>query len=148
MGGTGTLLTHRGVIYPWHCDHMGHMNVMWYVGKFDEATWHLMAALGLTPAYLRDSGTGMVAVEQTISYKQELMAGDLISVHSTVLEVRNSALRFTHEMRNETSGEVCATTLLVGVHLDTTIRKSRALPASVRGRAAELFTLTPSGAGA
>jgi len=35
--------TYRGIVYPWHCDHMGHMNVMWYVAKFDEATWTLMA---------------------------------------------------------------------------------------------------------
>ena len=28
------LLTYRGGVYPWHC---GHMNVMWYTGKFDEA---------------------------------------------------------------------------------------------------------------
>ena len=46
-------LTYRGTIYPWHCDHMGHMNVMWYVGKFDEATWQLLAAVGLTAARLR-----------------------------------------------------------------------------------------------
>ena len=26
--------TYRGIVYPWHCDHMGHMNVMWYAGKF------------------------------------------------------------------------------------------------------------------
>ena len=43
------VLTYRGTIYPWHCDHMGHMNVMWYVGKFDEATWHLFAQTGITP---------------------------------------------------------------------------------------------------
>ena len=42
-------LTYRGVVYPWHCDHMGHMNVMWYVGKFDEGTWQFMAAIGATP---------------------------------------------------------------------------------------------------
>ena len=24
--------TYRGIVYPWHCDHMGHKNVMWYVG--------------------------------------------------------------------------------------------------------------------
>lgn len=29
-------ITYRGVVYPWQCDHMGHMNAMWYVGKFDE----------------------------------------------------------------------------------------------------------------
>ena len=39
--------TYRGAVYPWHCDHMGHMNVMWYVGKFDEATWHLFRMVGL-----------------------------------------------------------------------------------------------------
>src|SRR5215470_11750022 len=32
------LITARSVVYPWQCDHMGHMNVMWYTGKFDEAT--------------------------------------------------------------------------------------------------------------
>ena len=41
-------LTYRGTIYPWHCDQMGHMNVMWYVGKFDEATWNLFATLGVS----------------------------------------------------------------------------------------------------
>jgi hypothetical protein len=25
----------RGVVYPWHCDHLGHMNVQHYVGMFD-----------------------------------------------------------------------------------------------------------------
>ena len=28
-------ITYRGLVHQWHCDHMGHMNVMWYVGKFD-----------------------------------------------------------------------------------------------------------------
>ena len=26
--------TYRGTVYPWHCDHVGHMNIMWYAGKF------------------------------------------------------------------------------------------------------------------
>ena len=30
---SGWVETYRGAVYPWHCDHMGHMNVMWYVGK-------------------------------------------------------------------------------------------------------------------
>jgi acyl-CoA thioester hydrolase len=44
------IITYRGVVYPWHCDHMGHMNVMWYTGKFDEACWQLLSMLGLTQA--------------------------------------------------------------------------------------------------
>jgi len=30
-------VTYRGTVYPWHCDHVGHLNRMWYAGKFDEA---------------------------------------------------------------------------------------------------------------
>ena len=32
-------ITYRGGVYPWHSDHMGHMNVIGYVGKFDEASY-------------------------------------------------------------------------------------------------------------
>ncbi|UZD54507.1 acyl-CoA thioesterase [Caldimonas aquatica] len=59
--------TYRGTVYPWHCDHMGHMNVMWYVGKFDEATWQLLTMLGLSPAWLRENRRGMVALDQRIA---------------------------------------------------------------------------------
>ena len=61
--------TYRGTVYPWQCDHIGHMNIMWYVGKFDEANWNLLARIGLTPSYLRKSGHGMAAVQQNITYK-------------------------------------------------------------------------------
>jgi len=46
-------ITYRGTVYPWHCDHMGHMNVMWYVGKFDEGTWHILAKAGATPSRMQ-----------------------------------------------------------------------------------------------
>ena len=74
--------TYRGTVYPWQCDHVGHMNIMWYVGKFDEANWNLFARLGLTPSYLRESGRGMAAVQQNIAYKRELLAGDIVEVRS------------------------------------------------------------------
>src|SRR5262245_47104193 len=69
---------YRGTVYPWQCDHVGHMNIMWYVGKFDEANWNFLARLGLTPNYVRGSGRGLAAVQQNISYKREMVAGDLV----------------------------------------------------------------------
>jgi acyl-CoA thioester hydrolase len=74
--------TYRGAIYPWHCDHMGHMNVMWYVGKFDEATWNLFAMLGVTATYLKENRRGMAAVQQNITYRREMRAGDTAAVRS------------------------------------------------------------------
>jgi acyl-CoA thioester hydrolase len=113
---------------------MGHMNVMWYVGKFDEATWQLLAAVGLTAARLRQDGMGMVAVEQHIEYKRELLAGDLLTIHSFVQEVREKSLIFAHEMTNQETQELAARTTLTGVCIDTATRRARPLPADIRER--------------
>ena len=137
------LETYRGVVYPWHCDHMGHMNVMWYTGKFDEATWQLFAGLGLTRARMRDEKLGMAGVEQHIEYKRELFAGDVVTVTSTILEVRDKVLRFAHEMRNDVTGEIAAKTVLVAVHLDAVTRKARSLPDDVRDRARSMLESAP-----
>jgi len=128
--------TYRGVVYPWHCDHMGHMNVMWYVGKFDEATWSLFARIGLGAGYLREQGRTMAAVDQHLQYKKELFAGDVVEVGSGVLEMRDKSIRFFHEMKNAETGEICATSRLVGVHVDSRARKSCPFPDDVvqRGR--------------
>jgi len=122
------VLTHRGVIYPWHCDHMGHMNVMWYTGKFDESTWQFFNTIGLKPAFLKEANRGMVAARQNTSYRRELIAGDLIAIWSGVLEARERMLRFYHEMRNEATGEAAATTVLTGVFIDLETRKPCSFP--------------------
>ena len=132
-------ITYRGVIYPWHCDHMNHMNVMWYVGKFDEATWHLLSLLGLNPQWLREQKRGMVAVDQRTTYKRELVAGDLITIRSGLLEIRDKVIRFFHEMSNETTGEVAAVTVLTGVHIDSEERKSCKFPDEFIRRGRELI---------
>jgi acyl-CoA thioester hydrolase len=128
-------ITYRGVVYPWHCDHMSHMNVMWYVGKFDEATWNLFTMLGLLASRLREEDIAMVAVEQHVEYKRELLAGDTLSVRSTILEVKDKVVRFRHEMRNGDTDEIAAITMLVAVCLDAKARKSRPLPADIRDKA-------------
>ncbi len=123
--------TYRGVVYPWHCDHMGHMNVMWYVGKFDEATWVLFSLSGITAAYLQANNAGMAAAEQRISYRRELHAGDVISIRSGILEVKEKVIRFCHEMINDATGEVAASTVITGIHFDRGLRKSVPFPPAV-----------------
>jgi acyl-CoA thioester hydrolase len=133
---TDLIETYRGSIYPWHCDQMGHMNVMWYVGKFDEATWNLFAAMGVTTAFLKENRRGMAAVQQNITYKRELLAGDTVVVRSAFLEVREKLAKFVHEMRHGVTGELAALCVLTGVHIDADKRKSCPFPAEIleRGR--------------
>jgi len=131
--------TYRGTVYPWQCDHVGHMNIMWYVGKFDEANWNLFARVGLTPSYLRDSGRGMAAVQQNIAYKRELLAGDIVEIKSSLLEIRERSLRFRHEMRNAETGEIAAICEITGVHMDRQACKSAPFAETIRRAAAKLL---------
>jgi acyl-CoA thioester hydrolase len=131
--------TYRGAVYPWHCDHMGHMNVMWYVGKFDEATWNLFSALGVTRQLLQDKARAMAAVQQNISYKRELLSGDVVAVRSGMLEIRDKVAKFVHEMRNAQTGEISAVCVLTAVHMDGKARRSTAFPPEVLARGKELL---------
>jgi acyl-CoA thioester hydrolase len=134
------VITYRGAVYPWQCDHMGHMNVMWYVGKFDEASWQLLAQLGLSRSRCSKQGKGAVALEQRIDYRRELYAGDLITIRSRVLEVNEKTLRMTHEMTNDETGELAAVTVILGLYFDAYLRKSCLLPSDVRERAMLMIT--------
>jgi acyl-CoA thioester hydrolase len=137
--------TYRGTVYPWQCDHVGHMNIMWYVGKFDEANWNFFARLGVTPTYLRESSRGMAGVQQNISYKRELFAGDIVEVRSSLLELRDKSIRFLHEMRNAETGELAATCEITAVHLDREAHKSTPFPPAVRETAMKhLVTFQPA----
>ena len=139
-------ITYRGTVYPWQCDHMGHMNVMWYVGKFDEAVWNLFARIGLTPSYLRESRRGMAAVEQTIRYQRELVAGDVVAVRSEVTAVHEKAIEIRQTLVNLEDGRPAAVMDLVGVHLDTVARKSVPFAAAVAAQARALLAALPESA--
>jgi acyl-CoA thioester hydrolase len=115
---------------------MGHMNVMWYVGKFDEATWQLFASIGLSPTRLRHERIGMVAVDQHLEYKRELLAGDVLTIRSSVQEIREKVVVLVHEMIDQGANELAARTVLTGVCIDTTTRKAKPIPADIRERLA------------
>ncbi len=132
---TEPYLSYRGTVYPWHCDHVGHMNVMWYVGKFDEATWQFFNRLGLSPSYLRAANRGMAAVDQHISYLQELHAGDVVTIRTTLIEWKEKSMRFVHEMTNDETGVAVARTTLKAVHMDKSARKSCAFDETIAAKA-------------
>ena len=131
--------TYCGTVYPWQCDRVGHMNIMWYVGKFDEANWNLFARIGLTPTYLRQSNRGMAAVQQNITYTRELVAGDIVEIKSRLLEIREKSIRFLHEMRNAETGEIAATCEITGVHMDRQARRAAPFEDVIRRTAARLL---------
>jgi acyl-CoA thioester hydrolase len=80
----------------------------------------------------------MAAVEQHTQYKRELHAGDAVTVQSALLEVKDKSIHMLHKMVHDASGETAATTVVVAVHLDATIRRAIRFPEDVRQRAIEM----------
>mgnify|MGYP001484284631 CR=1 FL=1 len=103
------MTTHFGMVYPAETDHMGHMNVAYYVQKFDTATWNFFFNLGVTPSMMRETSLGLAAVEQVLNYKKELMPGDVIEIRTRILELAERKVRFRHEMTDRESGQVAST---------------------------------------
>jgi len=129
--------TYRGLVYPHNLDHMGHMNVMWYTSKFDEATWHFFGMMGISAEYLRMQKRGMFAVKQITEYKQEALAGDLIHIQSHLLQIFERKINFAHTMFNSTSNQVLATSEFIGVYTDLDTRKAKEFPDFILQKARE-----------
>lgn len=127
--------TYFGAVYPGETDHMGHLNVAYYVQKFDAATWNFFFNIGVTPSLLRETSVGLAAVEQVLNYKKELMPGDVVEVRTRILDLSEKKVRFRHEMIHRESGMVAATCELLGVCFDRAAHKSRAFPAEVFSKA-------------
>ena len=131
-------ITYRGVVHPWHCDRMGHMNVVWYVSKFDEASWQFASMVGLNNSYFMQKDRGIAALQQNITYKSELVAGSTVTIRSGVLEIKEKVMRIIHEMRNDTTGGIAALMVLTIIHFNTKKRKSCPFPKDILDRGKKL----------
>ncbi len=128
----GYVETFRGVVYPWHCDHQGHMTTMHYVGMFDAAFWHHVSAMGFTRDYLAANRTGFVDLKDALEYKAELPVGSLVVVESGLLRIGTSSMTAVHLMRNSESGTVAATSEKVSAYFDLATRRTTPIPDDMR----------------
>jgi acyl-CoA thioester hydrolase len=131
--------TYRGAVFPWECDANGHMNVRFYVAKFDEGTWQFMAWIGASREELRRRNCGPMAVSQNISYKRELVPGDTVAVRTSVVALGTSSCRFRHVMTDTADGAVVAEMEIVGVFVDLATRKPMPVWPELRARAEALL---------
>ncbi len=132
--------TYRGVVFANELDHIGHMNVRFYMAKFDEANWQFFAAVGLDGTYLRESGFGMGAVRHVVEYKRELFAGDVVVIRSHVAEVTERKVRAMHRMYHALTGVEVASLENLAVHFDRHAHKSSPFPPAIYEKLAALVS--------
>ena len=124
--------TFRGVAQPWLCDIMGHLNVRNYVGHFDDAGWHFLAALGLRPDVTNASGHGWADVRATIEYKHEVRLGELFRIKTGLVRLGTTSLTLSHVMSDPAERVLHATMEVVTVYFDLKARKAVPLPDHLR----------------
>ena len=135
---TAPVETLRGVVHPWHCDTMGHMNVRHYMGMFDDAGFQLLGMVAGSSDELFRQGQGWADVRHTIEYRHEARAGALVVIRSHIVRVGRTSLAMRHEMSDVLTGMLLATDEVVSVLFDLSARHSIPLPNDFRERASAL----------
>ncbi|MGW6278492.1 acyl-CoA thioesterase [Kribbella sp. NPDC055071] len=131
------LLTFLGYASPRDADLVGHMDVPWYASRFDEATWHVMSAAGVSERYMRTNGRGLVAIRQCLDLLQTVRAGESIAIYSEIVSVGQKSIAMAHRMQRA-DGTAVATAETTGVHIDTVSLLSCALPTDILKQASAL----------
>lgn len=108
-------------------DVQGHLNQSVYINYAEHARWSLLEAAGISQSGLIGSGVGPVALETTIRYRRELIAGDEVEVtcHFTWGEGKTFTIEQTIR---KTDGTVAAEITAVGGLLDLKERRLVADP--------------------
>ena len=98
-------------------DYNGHMTESSYLAAFGDASDALFRYIGIDEAY-RAAGNSYYTVETHINYYLECGSGDTLLFTTQVLDFDAKRLHFFHEMYNEATGELVATTEQMLVHVD------------------------------
>ena len=102
---TDLLETHRSFVNTWECDENAHLNVQFYLKRFDEAA-HFFDALS--------GGAGHDAplpVSRHVRYRAELLSGQTTRVRSAVIADGPAAGWVLHLLDDPMSGTLCATAI-------------------------------------
>jgi acyl-CoA thioester hydrolase len=108
-------------------DTQGHLNQSVYLNYAEHARWSLLQAAGITQAALTGKGVGPVALETTIRFRRELLAGDEVEVSCAFVWSAGRTFRMEQTIR-KADGTVSAEITALGGLMDLKARKLVADP--------------------
>ena len=117
--------TFKGVIDAREYDPNAHMNTQAYVTRFDQATWFLLAAAGLTPRKVRERKRRMAVLRQSFQFVHELKGSELIIIRSGFVAVGDKHLRFQHRMLDAENDQLMAA--CAGTAVEVSLENDRAV---------------------
>ncbi len=127
--------TFKGAVLASEYDSASHMNSRMYVSRFDQATWFLLHAIGMTPASMKQKNLRVAIVRQNYQFLDELRGGELVEIKSGFLTVGEKYFRFLHQMYNDETGKMVATCDCVAVQASLETGKSVPLTEALQEKA-------------
>ena len=127
--------TFKGAVLASEYDFTSHMNSHIYVSRFDQATWFLLHAIGVTPASIKQQNLRVAIVRQNYQFLEELRGGELVEIKSGFLAVGEKYFRFLHQMYNDENSHLIATCDSVAVQASLETGKSMGLSKALQKRA-------------
>ena len=135
------ILTYKGAVMTWECDSNRHMNVMYYINKFE----HAGRGFDLELQFFKDGGRhdhlGIVVLQQQINYIKEVFEDDLLYVESQLQAIGNKSFTVFHEMKLTRTQELVATMKAVLVRFNKETRKSLPFPEDRRKELSDRWNL-------
>ncbi|MBJ7904151.1 MULTISPECIES: acyl-CoA thioesterase [unclassified Streptomyces] len=112
----------RVTVRGYETDTQGHLNQAVYLNYAEHARWSLLHAAGISQARLVGRGVGPVALETTIRFRHELLAGDEVDVTCAFEWTEGKTFRIRQEIR-KLDGTLAAEVTAVGGLMDLERRK-------------------------
>ncbi|MCX2924502.1 acyl-CoA thioesterase [Streptomyces sp. NEAU-W12] len=126
----------RVTVRGYETDVQGHLNQAVYLNYAEHARWALLHEAGITQSVLAARGVGPVALETTIRYRRELLAGDEVDVSCVFVWSTGKTFRI-EQVVTRADGTVSAEITAVGGVLDLGLRKLLPSPQDVFRELAE-----------
>ncbi|MEU3828493.1 acyl-CoA thioesterase [Streptomyces sp. SID161] len=120
----------RVTVRGYETDTQGHLNQAVYLNYAEHARWSLLQAAGVGQTRLVGHGVGPVALETTVRYRRELLAGDEVDVTCAFEWGTGKTFRIRQEIRKADGTQAAEITAVAGL-MDLTERKLVADPRKV-----------------
>ncbi len=127
------------LVTPDQCDAFGRLRGEHFVGRISDSVPNLLSQWRHAAASETGAAPAGAVVEARIVFRRFPRAGDLIEVHSGIVEVGDKTLRLVHWLVDPETGKGWASMEAVALTFDTATRKALAPSAEARARVAKLI---------
>lgn len=132
----------RSTVNTWQCDENEHLNVQFFTAFGDDASIHVLTALGFGPVAQGKAGLAVQAQSDHIRYWQELRSEDAVEIVSAPVEVSADRIVLYHELRNGFDNSLSAT-VLRAIGCRDASGKAAPFPAAIVERAEAAMAALP-----